>query len=154
MLIRLACLLVTIVAFSFTEIPASEAPAQTSDSCWNKIKVSCGGSRNRAFFRKEQAPVITPADYAKMDTLGVITEEQLLADTLSLTIIKYTAWETNAATNSLERKILFIDSVKGKIRWECEYAGPGKGNCTTCQVTDCNGQPMGPLKTGQRNPNK
>ena len=121
--------------------------AQSPDKCWNRIKISCGGERKRTPFPENMAPEVSLSDVARIDSSGVITEELLLSDTVSLTIKKYTVWGTNVAANRLERKVQAIDSIVEKIRWECEYVGPGKGNCSSCQATDCNGRPVGPLKS-------
>jgi hypothetical protein len=154
MLFRYTFISIIIAALSFTENHAFNITVQKSDSCWNRIKLSCGGTLKQVTFNKDLAPGLLLSDYAKIDSLGVIKEEQLLSDTVSLTIKKHTFWETNAKTNSVERKILTIDSIVEKFRWDCEYVGPGKGTCSSCQVTDCNGLPLGPLKTTKSNPIK
>ena len=154
MLFRYTFISIIIAALSFTENHAINITVQKSDSCWNRIIVTCGGTLKQVNFHKDLAPVLLLSDYSKIDSFGVITEVQLLSDTVSLTIKKRTFWGTNAKTNSVERKILTIDSIVEKVRWECQYVGPGKGNCSSCQITDCDGLPIGPLKTGQRIPNK
>lgn len=146
--------IIIIAALSFTEDHAISVVTQKSDSCWNRIKVSCNNTLKQVTFNKNMAPGLLLSEYAKIDSSGIITEEQLLSDRASLTIKKQTFWGTNAKTNSLERKILTIDSLVESFRWECEYVGPGKGNCSSCQVTDCNGLPIGPLKTTKPNPVK
>ncbi len=116
--------------------------------------MSCGGERKRNLFREEVAPAVPVADLARIDSSGVITEAQLLSDTVFLIVKKYTVWSADPTTNKLERKVKAIDSLVERIRWECEYVGPGKGNCSSCQVTDCNGRPVGAPKTGVRNNRK
>ena len=154
MLFRYTFISIMIAALSFTENHATNNTVQKSDSCWNRIKLSCNGTLKQVTFHKDLAPGIPLSEYAKIDSLGIITSAQLLSDTVSLTIKKHTFWGTNAKTNSVERKILTIDSVVEKVRWDCEYVGPGKGNCSSCQPTDCSGLSIGALKTTTSTPTK
>ncbi len=70
MLFRYPFIIIAIAALSFTENNAIHVIAQKSDSCWNRIKVTCGGNRKKVSFHKELAPGIPLSDYAEIDSLG------------------------------------------------------------------------------------
>lgn len=154
MLFRYTFISIISAALLLSENHAVNTAIAKSDSCYNRIRLCCYRNLKQVAFHKYQAPGIVLSEYDKIDSLGVITETQLLSDTLLRTIKKHTFWGTNAKTNNVERKILTIDTIVEMFRWDCEYMGPGKGNCSSCQPTDCNGLPIGSPKTGQSVPNK
>lgn len=116
--------------------------------CWNRIKVACSSTEKYTVYDGTHIPYPSTItlDPNQIDSLGQSIRVENIDSNTILTVKIFTSWISNTKSGVVEQKIVAIDSVLERYRWECSFVGNGKGNCDTCQATNCEGVNVGVRK--------